>query len=194
MPTVSMGLLGFILFFIYDLNDAFWKKKILNGLFAVGVFLIGISVVIEIVCSIETIPKFGLTSFLGLTFALLFFVGLMYTLFFALPFKGTYIEVSEIRKTYKFGVYALCRHPGLGCFIGLFFFLYIAWPTPSVGIMSALYSGLNLLYVIFQDWLTFPVIFSDYDHYKAETPFVIPNLRSIHACFRTLNMEEGNLP
>ena len=159
-----------------------------------GILLVGVSVVVEIAFAIETIPKLGLTSFLGLTFASLFFVGLMYTLFFALPFKGTYIDVSKGRKTYKFGVYALCRHPGLGCFIGLFLSLYVAFPTPSIAMISIVYCGLNFLYVIFQDWLTFPLIFNDYDRYKSETPFIIPNPKSIHACFRTLNMEEGNLP
>ena len=194
MPTMAMGLLGFILFFIYDLNDAYWNHKILNGLFPVGLILLGGSVIVEIVLAIVTIPKLGFISLLGLTFALLFFVGLMYTLFFALPFKSTYIDVAEGRKTFKFGVYALCRHPGLGCFIGLFFFLYLAFPSTKIAIMSIVYCALNLLYVVFQDLLTFPVIFSDYDLYKSETPFIVPNFKSIRTCCRTLNMEEGNLP
>ena len=47
------------------------------------------------------------------------------------------------------------------------------------------YSFLDLLYVIFQDFWTFPRTFTGYDAYKDSTPFLLPSAASIRRAVRT---------
>jgi protein-S-isoprenylcysteine O-methyltransferase Ste14 len=80
---------------------------------------------------------------------------------------------------YTKGVYALCRHPGVlwlllfyifyGCFLG----------APYIIKAGCFYSVLNLMYVVFQDFWTFPKTLKGYEEYRQTTPFLIPTPKSI---------------
>jgi protein-S-isoprenylcysteine O-methyltransferase Ste14 len=119
-------------------------------------------------------------------FTALFFSLLIYTLFFALPFKNTYIETEGSPKVCQSGVYALCRHPGVLWFIGFYAFFGITLQLPLLLIAAVIFSLLNVFYVIFQDNWTFMKIFVNYAEYKKVTPFLIPNNKSIKRCLQTL--------
>ena len=77
-------------------------------------------------------------------------------------------------------MYALCRHPGVLWFAGLYGCLWAAAGVPLWE--AALYSGLNVLLVIFEDRCVFPARLEGYGAYQASTPFLLPNRRSIRAC------------
>ena len=49
-----------------------------------------------------------------------------------------------------------------------------------------LYSALNLAYVCFQDRITFPRTFCDYDDYRQKVPFLIPTRNSVATAWKTL--------
>ena len=186
MIYILWGFMAFFIFFIYDINSVVFKRKVLHGCFFAG-FILLIAATAGIIITYRNLIRidvFRMATF-GL-FALLFFLLLIYTLFFALPFKSTYIETEESNKAYKSGVYALCRHPGVLWFMGFYVFLGLALDIPLLMTASIIFSLLNILYVIFQDRWTFMKIFDDYDEYKKDTPFLLPNYKSIKRCIQTL--------
>lgn len=122
MIYIFVGFVAFLLFFIYDLNSVIFKFKLLYGCFFAGFFLLASSTVGIIISwrSLIKIDVLRMVTFGILT--LLFFLLLIYTLFFALPFKSTYIETETLNKVCRSGVYALCRHPGVLWFFGFYIF------------------------------------------------------------------------
>jgi protein-S-isoprenylcysteine O-methyltransferase Ste14 len=124
--------------------------------------------------------------------AAIFFYLLIYTLFFALPFQDTYIK-EKSHTVCKNGVYALCRHPGVLWFTLFYAFLGLAVMIPTLFVAGSLFSILNILYVLFQDRWTFMKSFENYEGYKVDTPFLVPNKKSIKHCLRTLSRKEGTV-
>lgn len=185
MAYVMLGGLSFILFCFYDLNSILWKNKFFNLFFLFGLVGIGFSTS-QVIWSFRDIISTNLSQEYGwLVMGFVFFALLIYSLFFALPFEKTYVNQAP-KKVYTEGVYALCRHPGVLWFIGLYLSLYFFIERPLMLIMTILFIGFNFLYIVLQDLWTFPKTFIDYDVYKEKTPFLIPNLSSIQRCFSTL--------
>ena len=184
MIYILLGFVAFLFFVIYDINSIIFKHKILNGCFFVGVFLITFATVGIIITTRDLI----MIDFIGMgilgMLAVIFFYLLIYTLFFALPFKNTYIETEGSPKVYKNGVYALCRHPGVLWFTGFYIFLGLALKIPLLLTAAVIFSLLNILYVVFQDQWTFIKVFDNYDKYKKDTPFLFPSLKSIKCCLQ----------
>ena len=118
----------------------------------------------------------------GCVFALLavFAALLIYTLFFALPVEASYTRPGEKRPACTTGVYALCRHPGVLWFAGIYVCLWMAAGLPLWE--AVLYSGLNVLLVAFEDRCVFPALLDGYDAYQTATPFLIPSGKSIRDC------------
>jgi protein-S-isoprenylcysteine O-methyltransferase Ste14 len=162
------------------------KNKLLYCCFFVGFFLITVSTVGIIIASWDLIYINVFRMGIFGTFAMFFLSMLIYTLFFALPFKNTYIETKGSNKVNKSGVYALCRHPGVLWFVGFYTFLGLALKIQLLLTAAVVFSLLNILYVIFQDRWTFMKVFEDYDKYKKDTPFLFPNLKSIKRCIQTI--------
>ena len=174
-----LGCIAFLLFFLSDCNDAFWRGKLPPLLFPLGAAALVISILLE--CLRRPAPMLPL--WLRLLFAVLslgFLLLEIYTLFFALPRKASYAEPGTKRSVYKDGMYALCRHPGVLWFAGLVFCL---WPAAGLRFFSAaVYTGLDLLLIIFEDRLIFPRLMDGYDTYRRETPFLSPSRSSIRRC------------
>ena len=187
MNLVAMGILGFGLFLLYDINSIKWQVKWLNGLFFLGCLLIGVATtgVLWSVRASLVVPTVERIAWL--LSAVFFFTLLIYTLFFALPFKKTYIALDAKRTVYDKGVYALSRHPGVLWFAFFYISLLGLFRHPLVMTIAFLFSLLNLIYVFFQDIWTFPKMFGDYLPYCRGTPFMIPSATSIRNCFMTLN-------
>jgi protein-S-isoprenylcysteine O-methyltransferase Ste14 len=152
----------------------------------IGVILLGGSTFGIVFTSGDLIRTSVLRMVIFGSLAVVCFCLLIYTLFFALPFQDTYLETGGSPKIYKDGMYALCRHPGVLWFIGFYIFLGLMLKIPLLIAAVVVFSLLNLLYVVFQDNWTFMKMFSDYDLYKKETPFLLPNLDSIKRCIKTI--------
>ena len=105
---------------------------------------------------------------------------MIYTLFFALPVEASYTAPGKKRPACTTGIYALCRHPGVLWFAGLYGCLWAGGGLPLWE--AALFSGLNVLLVLFEDLCVFPAVLEGYDAYRRSTPFLLPNRRSIRAC------------
>ena len=172
-----LGICAFVLFFISDYND--WRPFLRWGkfLFPAGVVLLCAGTVLE--ARMRTPITSGWLR--DCVFALLaaFAALLVYTLFFALPVEASYTRPGEKRPACTTGVYALCRHPGVLWFAGLYLCVWLGFGLPLWE--AALYSGLNVLLVLFEDRCVFPARLDGYERYQRTTPCLIPNAASIRA-------------
>ncbi|MEG1495899.1 MAG: hypothetical protein RR219_06155 [Clostridiales bacterium] len=185
MLLLILGSLSFLLFFVYDINSVKKNNRLFHHFFWLGCSVILIATICLFIgdFSVEKIM-----SFRGVFFSILgiiAFVLLIYTLFFALPFDKTYVDAHSVPKVCDVKIYALCRHPGVIWFF--LFYLFAAIALKSINILWAaiIWSFLNVLYVTYQDKVTFVINFANYDEYKKTTPFLIPNKGSIKRCFDT---------
>lgn len=174
MGAVILGTVGFLLYMIYDVNSVLWKYGLLQKFFAAGSLCVAGSAVWALWTTQIAQPVF----FVG---AFLFLFLLIYTLFFALPFSETYLEESKRRLAYMEGVYSLCRHPGVLWFAGVYLCLWGVSGKVLWGIYFISMILWDYLYVVFQDLWTFPKTFVNYEEYKKQTPFLLPNRESIRA-------------
>ena len=179
MIPLFMGITGFILYFLYDINSFRWNSRVIRTFFALGSLLIGLATIIDLLKAWKLEAFHNLLDIVLLLFAVLSFVALIYCLFFALPFEKTYVEQENGRKVYDGGVYALCRHPGVLCFALMYVFLGLAALPTNLLIHGIVWSILNLLYAWFQDRVTFPITFCNYKSYQKRIPFLIPTKDSI---------------
>lgn len=187
MISLCLGSAAFVLYLIYDINSYTRQWKILHSFFFGGTCLLAVATGMDLWGAWQYGAFSGLTDVFLLAGAAVFFATLIYSLFFALPFKQTYAEQTDGRRVYRCGVYALCRHPGILCFFGTYLMLGLAaLPTPMLR-NCLVFSALNLAYAGFQDRITFPATFCDYDDYKKQVPFLIPTKNSISMACRTLS-------
>lgn len=181
MAYIVIGGLSFVLFGLYDINCVLWKNKFLHFFFLFGVMGIFISTTSAIWSFRSLIFTNFEQQFGWFMLALLFMSLLIHALFFALPFEKTYVK-DVPQKVHAEGVYALCRHPGVLWFFGLYVSLYLWIEQPLILVMAITFSLFNFVYIIFQDLWTFPNLFIDYDDYKRKVPFLIPTPMSIKQC------------
>lgn len=188
MKEIVLGTISFILYMIYDLEQAGTVShrfhKITKCFFTVGSFLLVVATVMLLWKTGILRLNWSMKQILFLIFALLFLGLLIYTLFFALPFEETYVA-QDAHKTYDKKMYALCRHPGVLWFAGVYFCLWLALRTIPLLVAAIWFSFLNFCYIVLQDCYTFPKIFSDYAAYQKRVPFLIPNGKSLKRCFET---------
>ena len=107
---------------------------------------------------------------------------MLWALFFALP-KGTYGGNSSA--TVDRGLYALCRHPGVLCFVEMHIYLWLLSGRDMMLAAAILFTACDVLHVYVQDKIYFPKTLHGYEDYKKTTPFLIPNRASIDRCIKT---------
>ena len=186
MGETIIGTIAFILFMVYDLEQAgavshrFHKGT--KFFFTIGSFLLCVATVLLL--GKEASLSLELKQIVFLILAAVFLLLLIYTLFFALPFEETYVA-QEVHKIYDKKMYALCRHPGVLWFAGFYFCLWLAFGGGALLWTAIWFSSLNVAYIILQDVYTFPRIFSDYGDYKKHVPFLFPNGKSLKHCLDT---------
>lgn len=184
MIPVLLGGFSFPLFIAYDLLGLYRIKGRFVLFFIGGVLLGGATLVLIFQSNLfrmTPLPPalFGTVSILNILFLILLF----YTLFFAIPFRGTYLSTTQ-PQAITTGMYALCRHPGVLWLSGFYGCLALLLYTPSGLLAFLLYTVLDVLYVLFQDRWLFPKSLKDYETYQKNTPFLIPNKSSIRQAFR----------
>ena len=185
MVSLTLGIGGFLLYLLYDVNSFTYQLRLLHGAFALGTLLVGAATALDL------LEAWRLGAFSGPgDAALLLAAGaclaaLVYSLFFALPFQETYRQQEQGRHVYDGGVYALCRHPGILCFFGLYLCLGLAALPGGLLAHGLAFSLLDLAYAGFQDCITFPRTFCDYEAYRKKAPFLIPTGDSIRRARQT---------
>lgn len=183
---IITGLCAFVLFVIYDVNSVRLRSRLLKPAFFVGFALLVIATALMFAAGWNGEESGRVRQVVLLALSGVFLALLIYTLFFALPFENTYIREEGRPGVYSEGVYALCRHPGVLWFIGMYACFALAMPTAPMIRGGTIFCVCNVLYVIIQDMWTFPNYFRDYNRYKQETPFLIPTIESGKRCIRTI--------
>lgn len=204
MIFLQMGIFAFILFAISEACTVAEKSVVARSFFFIGVTLLGVSScaitakrAVQVATQAETGEiligslEIGRMIFFCIL-AFLCFCLLIYSLFFAIPFTKTYID-SDVKqkKVCRDGMYALCRHPGVLWFIGIYLFLWLSLGGELLLAQFVIFSTLNILYIIIQDNWSFLKCFDDYEEYKKETPFLIPNRKSIMRGLDTFNRSKN---
>ena len=189
MIQLCIALLGFALLFLGDYNSIKWHRGFLRPAFFLGFALIASAVGtdLSIAFYLGAVRNFDFVL-LGLGFIL--FLALIYCLFFAIPFRESYVDGQENRKTYRGGVYGLCRHSGVWCFGAMLLCFGIAALPSALLWRGMLYTVLNVIYSWLQDKYIFPKVFCDHGDYCGEVPFLIPTSESLHRFFHSGAKEE----
>jgi protein-S-isoprenylcysteine O-methyltransferase Ste14 len=117
----------------------------------------------------------------------LFTILLVYSILIEIPFRRTYLQKGAGDILVTTGTYALTRHPGVlwlaVCLIGMF----LATGTRLLIIAIPVWVIIDTLYVLIQDRYYFPRQFGKaYDDYKMTVPMLIPTLKSIRRCLKTV--------
>lgn len=121
------------------------------------------------------LPLLSIPSVRAAAIVLLALGGIMliWTVFLEIPL-GLKKHGIPPGKTYRYGSYAHCRHPGfwwLACFtLGM----ALQKPGPLMWGIFFLTNVCNLLLISIQDRYTFPMQFADYREYARDVPFLIP--------------------
>ena len=195
MYSLLLGMLGFLLFFLYDVNSFTWRSRLLHKSFALGVTLLAAATVLDLAAALRMGAFSGLKDLILLVAGALCLAALVYCLFFSLPFAETYQDTDGPPAVCDRGVYALCRHPGVLCMLGMYLFWGLGALPATMLRNGLIFSGFNTVYVCFQDRMTFPRTFPDYPDYQKNVPFLIPTGASIRAAWRTRRRsaeEEGS--
>ncbi len=176
---IIIGCISYILLFIFDFNKIKQIHPLLNATFGLGVImLIGAGIGV-----LTTSPvNFWLPNYFRIIFAILAiisFVLQIYTLFFAIPFDKTYLDLNIGNKVVDTGMFALSRHPGVIWFFFLSIFLWLASGKMMMIWAGIIWTAFDVLHVYIQDRWQFPLMFSDYNVYIRKVPFLIPTLQSI---------------
>lgn len=173
----TIGIISFLLFFLYDWNRVFWKKAWMRSFFAVGNVLLVFVAVHMIAKALVGIQKGGSENgVFWLAVSVCFLALLIYTLFFALPFDSTYCQDANNHPVCRTGMYGWCRHPGIWWFFGLFAGLGMAAGGGEQLCLGLVLSALNLFYAWYQDRWIFVEEFLDYEDYRKDVPFLVPRL------------------
>lgn len=189
--AMLLGILGFVLYLLYDINSFTIDCRPLRLGFLLGSLLIGGATLWELAAAWRTGDLSGGTDGILLLLGLLAFGALIYCLFFALPFQETYTSPENGRPVYTCGAYALCRHPGVLCFFAMYLFWGLAALPAHLLEMGMVFSVLNGAYAWFQDRVTFPKTFCDYASYRKQAPFLLPNPASIRRARATWGHPEA---
>lgn len=185
---IFLGFLGFLLYFLYDINSVTKKNRVLQKGFLLGTCLVAAATTWFFIKNRAEFYQLSPKNLIFAAAAVLFFLLLIYTLFFAIPFKKTYVEACEKRRAYTGGVYGLCRHPGVLWFSGFYICLAAIAGNAGCWRFCLWVTALNVIYIVFQDLWTFPRTFSNYDEYKKMTPFLFPSRKSIRVCLDTIRI------
>lgn len=187
-----MGIAAFAAFGLYDVNSVIWKNRIADKLFFAGSAAVTVSCVLAVYDAVTAgkslmdIPPEIKTA--ALIAGVISVVLLVYTLFFAIPFRDTYVDSDGAgkRTVCRNGMYALCRHPGVLWFTVAGICICIVFTTRDMLMFTGTVCVMNVLYIMLQDKWTFIHTFSDYEDYRKETPFLIPRISGIVKCFGTM--------
>ncbi|MFA7077395.1 MAG: hypothetical protein WC147_03140 [Syntrophomonas sp.] len=184
MIYIILGCLAFIILTMFDQNKYKQIHNYLNLCFPTGILILAFSTVAIL---LNGFASFALPLFFRMVFyalAVLSLILQLYTLFFALPFSKTYVNLGKGNQVIDTGMFALCRHPGVIWFFFFYLFLWVASGKMTVLWAGIIWTILDILHVYIQDRWYFPKILNEYNLYITRVPFLIPNKNSLKNAFQ----------
>ncbi len=171
---IFLGAAAFLLMLLGDVNDALWHRSALRLCFPAGLIVLTGATAARL--SFESPDAAWCAA------AAAFLLVLLYALFGSFSVKDAYVSQESGRRVYDKGFYALCRHPGVLFFAGLYVSLHYALALPWAD--AAVYAALNLLLAALEDKWLFPRSIGGYDEYKTRVPFLLPSAAEIKKIFK----------
>jgi len=189
MIYIVVGAIGFLFAYIFDWASLkkFWRTKQIVGLLAV-VLIVYATIMVCITPIKIDLPGFVLP--LGIIILLIAAFLLIYSLFIEIPFRATYTKRGSSNQLITSGTYALVRHPGILWFTLFYLGLTLLFPSTTIIIATIVWIIMDVIYVVLQDKLFFPKMFTEYGSYQKLTPFLIPNKRSVCACLESIRLRK----
>ena len=191
MIFIISGIFSFVFMAIYDYYGN--KEKInIKRIFIVLTLLTFIFSFIGVIYTGNKLEYSYSLNVVGFVFSTFFGFLLIYSLFLELPLKGTYISKEKVKTAYTKGTYALSRHPGV---LWLFLFMlsvFLSSGKINMLIYSFIWTAVNFLYVIWQEKYIFTDQFENYKDYQKSTPIIIPDLKSIRMCIKSIKTIRRN--
>ncbi len=186
MTGVLVGALAFLVIFWVDALSLNRVRLLKPVLWVAGAALLVAGALLTVRQPPRVALPIGLRA-CGWTLAGAFFLLLVYSLFVEVPFVSAYARAGRPGRLVRSGTYALCRHPGVlwlaGTLTGLFLATGSLWLLPALAVWTAL----DVLYVVLQERLFFPRLFGPaYARYQRDVPMLLPTLQSIRACAGTI--------
>ncbi|HEB29248.1 MAG TPA: hypothetical protein ENI15_00020 [Spirochaetes bacterium] len=187
MQYIFTGVLGFIIFFCFDMASLKGNLFIKRAAFIMGHSFLAYSLLM--VCigpeKIELSRVYRLT---GLVFSSVFFLIMIYSIFIEIPFKVTYIGQNRENVLVKTGTYGLVRHPGVLWYIFFLSGLFLMTGSKTLLFALPVWSAVDIIYIVLQERFIFIKMFGEeYREYQQEVPILIPTRKSIKRCVSTLN-------
>jgi protein-S-isoprenylcysteine O-methyltransferase Ste14 len=176
MVYISLGVLGFIAFMVFDIASLNQKccSKYFFG--AIGLLLIVISTVMIIQMK-ENIVLNNWIRMGSYILALIFLSLLIYSVFVEVG-KNTY-EYNAKPCLVTDGTYSLVRHPGVLWFVFTYLFAALAFESQMLLYAGLVWSVVDGLYTYIQEKYVLYKLFGNYTEYKKTTPMFIPNITSM---------------
>lgn len=166
---IFLGISAFALMALGDLNDLRFEIKLLKLCFPIGFILLAAATYFA--CDFYAI------NIVWCAASGVFLLLLLCSLFGSLSVKEAYVEQKSGRRVCDRGLYAVCRHPGVLFFTGLYICLHFAIGLPTV--YAAVYIAMNILLAFFEDKVIFPKVLEGYDEYQMRVPFILPTIESL---------------
>ncbi|MFC1925752.1 methyltransferase family protein [Chloroflexota bacterium] len=185
MIYITIGIFGFLAAFFFDMVSLRSIPRAKPVIWIIAVALIVFAHLMVCVKSERLEFPIWLS---GIGWALLpvFIFLFLYSLFVNLPFRQTYVASGIGNELIRTGTYALVRHPGVLWYAFFLISLILVSESKLLLIASPIWLVMDTLHVIIQDKFLFSKMFEDYDDYRQETPMLIPNMRSMGHCLRTI--------
>lgn len=169
-----LGAAAFLMMLLGDVNDAVWHKGPLRLCFPAGLAALAAATALRL--------RPGEADAAWCVIAAAFLLLLLYALFGSFSVSDAYVRQDSGRHVCDKGFYALCRHPGVLFFAGLYLSLHYALALPWAD--AALYTALDLLLAAAEDKWLFPRCIGGYAEYKTRVPFLIPTASGIKEIFK----------
>ncbi len=116
MIFIVLGCLGFVLLYIFDINDinkVINLHKYFNLCFPLGFLLLAVSAVLLLLVSPVSFQVSIPRQLINALPAVISLALLTYSLFFALLFTKTHLDLSKRSAQVNTEIYAFCRHSGM---------------------------------------------------------------------------------
>ncbi|MEQ8201182.1 MAG: hypothetical protein ABRQ24_07160 [Syntrophomonadaceae bacterium] len=183
MVYVILGVIGYLLFILADLNKTKEIHPVFNFAAAVGLLLLIFSTIriVQVFPASFRLP--GIWPLICFIIASLCMGIQLYIIFFAVPFNKTYVEIGDY-EIVDTGFFALARHPGVMWFFLFYLLLWLGTGKMMVLWANVVWTICDVIHVFLQDRLFFPRMFKDYDVYISRVPFMIPNRKSLNNFFK----------
>ena len=187
MEYIFIGIIGFLAGYAFEIVSGKRWPGARPALFAVAAGLLVYSVVM--VCL--TSERFWLPTWaVAIGWIILPASGLLFlrSLFFDLPFKGTYGTSRSGSYLVTTGTYAHVRHPTVPLFLLALISLLLVSQASLLLLAIPIWGSLDVLWVILQERMVLTKIFPDYAEYRETTPMLIPDRRTIRVLCNALNI------